>query len=58
MNKVSVDSIRKENLKKTREFITPTIDTVKLCASKCSIERSQGQRSNHAEVEKSDLVEL
>ena len=34
----------KENIKKAKEAITPILDTVKLNASKFSIERSQGQR--------------
>ena len=34
------------SIKKTREAITPIVDTVKLCNSKSSIERSQGQRKN------------
>ena len=37
------DLTHKENIKKTRETISPTIDAVKLCVSKYSIERSQGQ---------------
>ena len=31
------------SIKKTSETITPIVDTVKLCTSKYSIERSQGQ---------------
>ena len=31
------------SIKKTREAITPVIDTMKLCDSKYSFERSQGQ---------------
>ena len=30
----------KENIKKTREAVTPSVNTVKLCASKYYIERS------------------
>ena len=33
----------KENIKKTREAVTPRLDTVKQCASKDYIERLQGQ---------------
>ena len=33
----------KENIKKIRETITPIVDTKKLCVSKSSIERTQGQ---------------
>ena len=38
------DLTHKENIKKTREAITPNVDTVKLCVSKYSIERSQVQK--------------
>ena len=37
------DLTHKENVEKTREATTPIIDTVKLCPSKYSIERSQRQ---------------
>ena len=33
----------KENIKKTREAVTPRLDTAKQCASKDYIERLQGQ---------------
>ena len=34
------------SIKKTREAVTPSLDTVKLYASKCYIERSQGKCKN------------
>ena len=36
------DSTHKENFNKTREAITPIVDTRKLCLWKCSIKKSQG----------------
>ena len=39
-----------ENSKKFSEAITPILNTVKLCASKYSIERSQEQCKNGLEV--------
>ena len=36
----------KENIKKTMEAITPIVGTLKLCASKHSIKKSQGQCKN------------
>ena len=41
------------NIKKTREAVTPRLDTVKLCASKYYTERSQGQCKKW--LRKSDL---
>ena len=40
-----IDSTHKENIKKTREAITPIADAKKLCVSKYSIERSKSSRS-------------
>ena len=45
INKV-FDLTHYENIRKTKETITPVVDTVKLCTLKYSIERSQGQRKN------------
>ena len=50
------DLTHNENVKKTREAITPIVDAVKLCASKYFIERSQGQCKNDLEVGESDLT--
>ena len=36
----------KESIKKTKEAMTPSLDTVKLCASKYYIERSRRQCKN------------
>ena len=36
------DSTHKENFNKTRETITPILDTRKLCVWKYSIKKSQG----------------
>ena len=44
-----------ENINKIREATT-TADTVKQCASKYSIERSQGHAIKDPEVRKSDLT--
>ena len=44
------DSTHKENIKKTREIITPIVDTRKLNVSKNSIERSQRQHKKFPEV--------
>ena len=53
------DSTHKENNKKTRESITPTVDTTKLCVSKYSIEKSQGQdRGKSGLTNSKNLVEL
>ena len=46
----------KKNIKKTREVITLILDTVKLCVSKYSTNRSQGQWKNDPELGKSDLT--
>ena len=55
------------SIKKTREAITPVIDTMKLCDSKYSFERSQGQckkwcrigrkRRKYYDIESKDKIE-
>ena len=54
-NSIHINS-RKENIKETREAITPIVDTVKLPAAKYFIERSQGQSKNDLELGKSNLT--
>ena len=44
------DSTHKENIKKTREIITPIVDTKKLCLSKYYTERSQGQNKKSSSI--------
>ena len=48
----------KQNIKKTREAITPIADTAELCASKYSIESSYEQRKKWSRNWKSDLTNL
>ena len=43
INKV-LDSTHQEYIQEISEIITTVVDSVKLCASKPSFERSQGQR--------------
>ena len=50
------DSTHKENIKKTRETITPIADTKKLCVSKYSIERSQRHHKKSSRSRKSGLT--
>ena len=50
------DSTHKENIKKTREIITPIVDTKKLNVSKNFIERSQRQHKKFPEVERVVLL--
>ena len=58
------DSAHKDNIGKTRKFITSIADTVKLCESKYSIESLRGQQKSHSKKGKSgptntgNLVEL
>ena len=47
--------IHKENIKKTREAVASSLDTVKLCASKYYIERFRDSGKNYSQLGKSDL---
>ena len=49
-------SARKENINKNRETITPIVDIKKLCVSKYSIERLQGQHKKSSRSRKSGLT--
>ena len=51
-------STHKEKINKTRETITPIANTTKLCVSKYSIERSQGQPKKPSRSRKSGLTNL
>ena len=50
------DLIHKENIKKTRETITPIVDTKKVCVSKHSIEISQRQHKKSSRSRKRGLT--
>ena len=50
------DLTRKQNIKKTRENITPIVDTKKLYLSKYSIERSQRQNKKLCRSRNSGLI--
>ena len=46
------DLTNKENIKKTKEVVTPSLDNVKLCLSKYYIDRSQGRRKHWFKIGK------
>ena len=50
------DPTHNENIKKTRETVTPILDTKKLCVSKCSIETSLEQHKKYPEVGREVLL--